>query len=315
MTWNVENLFAPTPAQQPAWDVKLAQLAGVIRSVGPDLLAVQEIGDEQSFDALRHELGWTGVLSTHFEPSHTIRVGWLSPGRLTDVEQVVDLPPGLSPVKVADDDTTLTQLGRGALAVTVTPPAGTRLRALTAHLKSKLLSFPGGRFDTKDETERARYGVYALNRRAAEAAALRDWATHNLSGAWAGQALIVCGDLNDTPEAATTQLLFGPPGSQHGTGGFNQPDQGDPQRLWDLGHWMTPPDDYSRINQGRRELIDHLLISHAITGHVQNAATIPLDVPSIAIHPPTAPPVTPPPPDPPPVLPPLHPLPRIRGRQ
>ena len=145
----------------------------MIRAAAPDLLAVQEVGDEESFEALRSELGpgWTGVLSTHFETPHTIRVGWLSPGDLTAVEEVVDLPAALSPVKVADDGTTLTQLGRGALAVTYTTAVGTPARALTAHLKSKLLTFPGGRFDTDDETERARYGVYALDRRAAEAAA------------------------------------------------------------------------------------------------------------------------------------------------
>ena len=98
------------------------------------------------------------------------------------------------------------------------------MRALTAHLKSKLLSFPGGRFTTNDEAERARYGVYALDRRAAEAAAVRDWATTALAGDWADQALLVCGDLNDTSDAATTQLIFGPPGSQIGTGGFDHPD-------------------------------------------------------------------------------------------
>jgi hypothetical protein len=51
-----------------------------------------------------------------------------------------------------------------------------------------------------------------LDRRAAEAAAVRDWATTALAGDWADRPLLVCGDLNDTPEAATTQLLFGPPG-------------------------------------------------------------------------------------------------------
>ena len=186
--------------------------------------------------------------------------------------------------------------------MTHTTARGTRVRALTAHLKSKLLSFPGARFDTAYETERARYAVYALNRRAAEAAALRDWTTDALAGDWADPQVIVCGDLNDTPEAATTQLLFGQPGSQHGTGGFDHPDKGDPQRLWDLGYWMTPPDDYSRVNQGRRELIDHLLVSHALSSHVQGAATIRLDVPSIGLHPATTPRVAPAPSDHRPVI-------------
>ena len=60
---------------------------------------------------------------------------------------------------------------------------------------------------------------------------MRDWATTALAGDWAGRPLLVCGDLNDTMDAATTQLVFGPPGSQIGTGGFNHPEHGDPQRL------------------------------------------------------------------------------------
>ena len=81
MTWNVATFFAPRPAHQAAYNAKIAELMDVIRTAKPDLLAVQEIGDEQSFEALRNELGagWTGRLSTHFETPHTIRVGWLPP--------------------------------------------------------------------------------------------------------------------------------------------------------------------------------------------------------------------------------------------
>ena len=99
--------------------------------------------------------------------------------------------------------------------------------------------------------KRARYGVYALDRRAAEAAALRNWATTTLTSQSADQAMLVFGDLNDTMDAATTQLIFGPPGSQIGTGGFTHPDHGDRQRLWDVGYAMSPPNDYPRLNQGR----------------------------------------------------------------
>src|SRR4051812_42530498 len=184
MTWNIENFFAPKPANRADFDAKLDALAGVITAAEPDLLAVQEVGDEVAFAALRDRLGagWSGALSTHFEASHTIRVGWLSPGPLSDAEEVVDLPAALAPVKVEDNGTTMTQLGRGAVAVTATTATGVRVRALTVHLKSKLLGFPGGRFDTTDEDERARYGVYALNRRAAEAAAVRHWVTASLAG-------------------------------------------------------------------------------------------------------------------------------------
>jgi hypothetical protein len=76
--------------------------------------------------------------------------------------------------------------------------------------------------------------------------------------------LILAGDLNDTAQAATSQLLLGPPGSEIGTRGFDLPDQGDKMRLWNLAPIMPQGRDYSRINQGRTELIGHILVSQAL---------------------------------------------------
>src|SRR5262249_57967523 len=107
---------------------------------------------------------------------------------------------------------------------------------------------------------RARCGTSARDGRAEEAAALRVWVPAALDEG-DHPPLILTGDLNDTTQAATTQLLFGPPGSEIGTQGFDQPDVGDAQRLWDLAPLMPPGKDYSRIDQGRKELIDHILVS------------------------------------------------------
>lgn len=148
---------------------------------------------------------------------------------------------------------------------------------MTGHLESKLLSFPGGRFDTTDEGERARCGVCAVNCRAAGAAALREWATAALAGEEAERPVVVCGDLNDTRDAATTQLLVGPPGSEFGTGGVDRPDRGDRQRLWATGSWTSPPDDWSRFN--------HILVSHALSDRLREARTVPLDVPGVGVRP------------------------------
>ncbi len=49
-------------------------------------------------------------------------------------------------------------MGRGALHITITL-AGEACHVVTAHLKSKLLSFPGGRSAPTDEDERARFGA------------------------------------------------------------------------------------------------------------------------------------------------------------
>jgi hypothetical protein len=74
-------------------------------------------------------------------------------------------------VQVDDDGTTIDAMGRGALRVRVTADAHV-LDIVTCHLKSKLLSFPGG-FQPRDEGERVRFAAYALDRRAAEAATVR----------------------------------------------------------------------------------------------------------------------------------------------
>jgi hypothetical protein len=92
--------------------------------------------------------------------------------------------PHQVPATTIDDDgnqiTAITAAKRGALAVTYSRADGLVVQALTVHLKSKLLSFPGHdpqhpQFDTRDEAVRARFGLYALNQRAAEAATIRAW--------------------------------------------------------------------------------------------------------------------------------------------
>jgi hypothetical protein len=79
-------------------------------------------------------------------------------------------------------------MGRGAVAITVQSDAGTDVRLVTTHLKSKLLTFPVNRFQPHDEGERARFATYALDRRAAEAATLRVWVT---GGRWLVPAMFV----------------------------------------------------------------------------------------------------------------------------
>jgi endonuclease/exonuclease/phosphatase family metal-dependent hydrolase len=135
---------------------------------------------------------------------------------------------------------------------------------VTCHLKSKLLSFPGGRFQPQHEGERARFAAYALDRRAAEAVTVRAYADRLLDGHGDERAVIVLGDLNDEPLAATTQILLGPPGSEIGTPGFDRPDQGDPWRLWNLAQQIPEERRFTRVFRGRPELIDHILVTHAL---------------------------------------------------
>ena len=305
MTWNLENLERPEPtapsADQAAYSTKLEQTVQVIAEADPDLLGVQEVlarPDDlqpQVFEDLTSSLTqltgsvWSGHLSTIPDP-RGIRVGWLSRGPLTQPVDVAAYPPLVPPTVVDDAGQTITATKRGALAITYTHTDGQPVHALVTHFKSKLLTFPGyvpdrPRFDTRDEGERARFGLYALTQRAAEAATVRAWATAALDDAGQQRRVIVCGDLNDLPQAATTQILLGPPGSQLGTSGFERPDRGDANRLWNLAPSMPagnpdtgePAANWSRINNGVRELIDQILVSHALVRALDSSYAIPID--------------------------------------
>jgi endonuclease/exonuclease/phosphatase family metal-dependent hydrolase len=235
MTWNAENLFRPGapsgPASEAVFEQKLQGLASVIDAQSPDALALQEVGDPAALDDLVDRLSgdWHRRISSHPD-RRGIRVAWLTRSAIVEAEEIVAFPPGLAAVQSDDEGGSEATMGRGVLAVTVQHVGGEVVQLVTAHLKSKLLTFPGGRFQPIDEDERARFAAYALYRRTAEATTLRVSASAALADAGQSRRVIVSGDLNDTPEAATTQLLLGPPGSETGTPGFDRPDQGDRQR-------------------------------------------------------------------------------------
>ncbi|MBC2905814.1 endonuclease/exonuclease/phosphatase family protein [Streptomyces cupreus] len=272
-TWNLENLFLPGgpsgPKDKAAYETKLAALAAVIAELDPTLLGVQEVGDPAALRDLVAMLGgdWHTALSEHPD-GREIRVGFISRVPLRVLADTTAFPPKVRPVQVDDTGGETREAGRGFLAV----EAGS-LRVAVCHLKSKLLSYPGDRFQPRDEGERARFGAYALYRRAAEAAALRALADELLEGAGREREVAVLGDLNDEVQAATTQILLGPPGSEIGTPGFETPDKGDGARLWNTAPLIPAGQRFSRINSGRRELIDHVLLSHRLVHRVTEAGT------------------------------------------
>ncbi|MEU5260610.1 endonuclease/exonuclease/phosphatase family protein [Amycolatopsis sp. NPDC021455] len=290
-TWNLENLFRPGDGDgrpDPAtYDAKLAALRDTITAIGPDVLAVQEVGDPEALDDLIARLPgeWHRTCSDHPD-GRGIRVGFLSRLPLTVVADTVALPAKLAPIQIADPPAPLSgELGRGVLTVTAALAGGGTLTLITCHLKSKLLSYPGNRFFPHGEDERARYGAYALYRRTAEAAAVRELATAALEPG-EGERVIVLGDLNDEAAAATTQILSGPPGSEIGTGGFARDDAGDRLRLWNLAALIPDAERYSRINNGRRELIDHILVSHALLAPLPEVHAVhDYDLPSVTEQP------------------------------
>ncbi|MEU3795521.1 endonuclease/exonuclease/phosphatase family protein [Streptomyces fructofermentans] len=276
-TWNLENLYRPGggfgPRTEAAYEAKLDALAAVVAELDPTLLGVQEVGDPEALEDLAAGLDgdWHIALSGHPD-SRGIRVGFLSRTALRTVTDTDRLPEPMRPVQGDDDGEPVSRTGRGFLAVDTTV-RGMRLTAAVCHLKSKLLTYPGGRFQPRDEGERARFGAYALYRRAAEAAALRTVADGLLDGAGRERNVAVLGDLNDGVAAATTQILQGPPGSEIGTPGFERPDKGDAARLWNIAPLIPEGQRFSRVHSGRPELIDHILVSRLLLDQVSAAGT------------------------------------------
>jgi endonuclease/exonuclease/phosphatase family metal-dependent hydrolase len=299
MTWNIQNLFpagqGDGPATQQEYDAKVAALAEVIDAVEPDVLALQEVGPEQVLADL------DAACSIEFDhrlvgvpDGRGIRVALLSPRRLSHRVDLVTYPQGVVPVQSRDlifDDPATAQnealsnaLGRGVLSATVRA-GGERVTVVVAHLKSKLVSYArqpgvvgGSMFAPNDEGERLRYAGYALYRRTAEAMACRAGLDAVLAaagdepgegpGTGPANPVIFCGDLNDEPLAATTQIIQGPGGSEidfRPGSGFRTGDSGDGYRMWNL-YRLLPPEgpNYTRIYRGRGELIDHVFASYRL---------------------------------------------------
>ncbi|WSC81878.1 endonuclease/exonuclease/phosphatase family protein [Streptomyces virginiae] len=292
-TWNLENLCRPLPPGGPpsnrcaakdeaTYRAKLEGLAATIDHLAPDLLGVQEVGSHEALTDLVDRLDgdWHIALSTHPD-RRGIRAGFLSRRPLTVVEDRTAFPDHLPPVQVEDDGTMTRRMGRGGLVVRWSPAPGHTVSVAVCHLKSKLLTFPGNRHSTDDERLRARYAAYALYRRAAEAVTMRFVADQLLRGDGRTHEVIVMGDLNDEFKAATTQILYGPPGSQIGTGGFQDTDLGDPLRLWNLAPSILEQGGFSRVFEGQKELIDHILVSRALLPRLERVFTGPERLPTV----------------------------------
>lgn len=203
------------------------------------------------------------------------RVAFLFRSAPVEVQDVADwrLPGGavVHDVDANGNVIDIPKLSRAALKATI-EHGGKRVTFLNAHLKSKLLSYPSGgqpRFVPRSEAERANVAYFALHRRSAEARTLREHVTEILAR---GDEVITLGDLNDVEDAATTQLLYGPEGSNlrgpedvaNPNSAFQRRDDNDAQRLFNVTMLAPAELRWSRINGGQKELIDHILASEGL---------------------------------------------------
>lgn len=272
MTFNVENLFAVGdpfgPDTRAELNAKVRSLAAVVDQAEPHVVGLQEVGSPAALTALQGALSRPMPHSVLGEPdSRGIRVAYLSTRVLREPTSIEMFPTAMLPVQSGDGrgsrgPSTKAGISRPGLHVTVRAN-GSDVGIVNCHLKSKLLSFPDNRivFSPNNEDQRARFGAYALYRRASEAATLRSFITDAMGERGESEPFVLVGDMNDEVEAATTQILQGAPGSEYGTRGFNRTDNGDTSRLYNLAALLPDDQRFSRMYRGRAELIDHIFAS------------------------------------------------------
>jgi endonuclease/exonuclease/phosphatase family metal-dependent hydrolase len=276
-TWNIQNFTR----SDTVYSDKLALLTSTLRSLGADVVALQEVLNPDALGDLADGLGFQSVAA---EPDgRGIRVAFLCRKAPVQTPRQIDqwrLPPD-TPVRRLDSEGRVTvdaRFPRPALQITV-DHNGAEIDIITAHLKSKLLTF-GGNFSTSDEQLRAHTAYFSLERRAAEATTLREHVSDLLA---TGRQVIVLGDMNDGPEAATTQILYGPPGSQprgpddaqRAAGAFQRADANDPRRLFNVTKLVPEAQRWSRRHNGQNELLDHILASQGLMPRVAALRQVP----------------------------------------
>lgn len=291
MTWNVENLFPVgwqvSPRKkvtQADFDAKLDFLKDAISNIGPDVVAVQELGGGEADAAntlatLNARLGQAyphHALSQHPD-GRQIRVAFFSRLPLSGITDIINFADGELATLPSWHGETMTRLGRGALLATISV-GGHTIDLLTAHLKSKLITYKlhpnqSYRFNPDNEAERAIGAGLALLRRTAEATTIRIRFSDRLQTPQPNH-MIVLGDLNDEVYAATSQLILGPEDRD-----ATSQDALDSVRLYNLAagiprrggmendlQFLDPTENYTRIYQDRGELIDHIIVSRSLLG-------------------------------------------------
>jgi endonuclease/exonuclease/phosphatase family metal-dependent hydrolase len=209
-TWNLENFTS----ESPAFKDKLQHLKETLAALNPDVVALQEVLDVAALKKLGKALGYKHASARPDRRGN--RVAFLFRSAPVEVQDVADwrLPGNavVHDIGASGDVVDIPKLSRPALQATI-EHGGKRVTFLNAHLKSKLLTYPSSgqpRFVPRSEAERANVAYFALRRRSAEARTLREHVTEILAR---GDEVITLGDLNDVEDAATTQLLYGPEGS------------------------------------------------------------------------------------------------------
>jgi endonuclease/exonuclease/phosphatase family metal-dependent hydrolase len=260
-TFNLKDFFLPrNDAERSVAPAKFANVAANLRRANADVVALQEVAEEQQLRRLVEELAELGygepVVGT--QDKRGIRCVILSrlPIQWSQVHTRKTLP---FPRFIEGDSEPFVDrvsLRRGVVHVRVEAPHIGEVDVLTAHFKSNLpvrLRAADGR-EIEDTTTRGRAesAVRSLVQRVAESLYIRGL-VDDLMKASPDHAVCVLGDLNDQVDSLPVQILRG-----YGPLGHDS--------LRPVAELLPAEQRYSCFHGDEKALIDHILVSERLFG-------------------------------------------------
>ncbi len=282
--FNVENLILPDIRYydrmiftQDEYDAKANWIASVINRVKPDIIGVQELWTREALEDVVSRSFHFAKGAHVVAPGATVdenvkgrlaqrpRLGLVSRFPISDEVAIAEFPSSLKiqvPLRVSNGTirevpVAIDQFQRPVLRARVHID-GLDILAFVAHLKSKGPIIASGE-DGDDPFTYAVGLARATILRAAEAVALRHVILEALSKS--RTPVIVLADLNDTPDAASTQIVCG--ASPHAKSDWEEK-----KTLWDTVLYPTfriaaerSSSIHTHIYNGDRDILDHILVS------------------------------------------------------
>ncbi|MEQ1753141.1 MAG: endonuclease/exonuclease/phosphatase family protein [Micropepsaceae bacterium] len=282
--FNVENLIVPDTRYydrliltQEEYDAKANWIANIFNRVKPDIVGIQEVW---SRDALQdvvsrsfHFANGANICAPGTSKEENVRgrvaqrprLALISRFPITDEQSVamfpdsvrIQIPLRIQDGKIRDVPVTIDQFQRPILKARVNVE-GLDILVFVAHLKSKGPIIGSGE-DGEDPFVSSIGMARSTIVRAAEAVALRHLILHELSKT--KTPVIVLGDLNDTQESASTQIVCGASPDERS-------DSKDKRTLWDTVLYPTyriaaerSSSIHTHIFNGDRDILDHILVS------------------------------------------------------
>ena len=260
-TFNLKDFFLPrNDAERSVGPGKLVNLADNLRRANADVVALQEVGEEQQLDRLVKavpELGY-GAPVVGTTDKRGIRCAILSrlPVQWSQVHTAKTLPFPRFLEGDVDPFADRIPLRRGVVHVRVEAPEIGEIDVLTTHFKSNLpvrQRAKDGR-EIEDLTTRARAesAMRSLVQRAAEALYVRGL-VDDLMKSSPDHAVCVLGDLNDSFDSLPVRIVRGHGAPSH-------------DALRAAAELLPAEQRYSCFHGNEKTLIDHILVSERLFG-------------------------------------------------